>query len=62
MQQHLTKHMDRISNKVSSNNRTKTQQDNNSNIYIYTGKILSQNSQGNQKKMQRHIYCAPMTG
>ena len=25
-------------------------------------RFLSQNSQGNQKKMQRHIYYAPMTG
>ena len=33
-----------------------------SDIYIYTGLILSQNSQENQKKMQRHIYYAPMIG
>ena len=31
-------------------------------IYILTGQILNQNFQENQKRMQKHIYYAQMTG
>ena len=30
--------------------------------YISTGQILSQNFQGNWKRMQKHIYCTQMIG
>ena len=30
--------------------------------YISTGQILSQNFQGNQKRMQKHIYCTEIIG
>ena len=53
-QQHL------ISGKGRNNLNTRMQLD--KGTYILTGKILNQNFQENQKKMQRHICYDQMTG